>query len=317
MSYKPIIIQNFFRSGGSYLYDILNDQNDILGFYEPFHESLGSKERIQKEKENFNKLKKKLGHTNKEFYFQNFPENDEYILNFNSEKFERLLFLSKRNDYEKCKNYLEYLIELAKSKNKIPLFKVNRLYLNPDILESIISTKILLYRDPVSSFWSNIKLNRLNPFYYALNYHWKKKIDPFIELYDFIIKKNIQKIEIVDNKFNFQNEEQLNLHYSVFIFFWLKGLEENLKYNFLNIYYNDLINKEYQNEISKKIKNLTLLNSSFNEFKITENPIYKIIPKIVDDVKDLIINTIDTKQIKIELKSRNFNLNYKEIYELL
>ena len=71
MSYKPIIIQNFFRSGGSYLYDILNDQNDILGFYEPFHESLGSKERIQKEKENFNKLKKKLGHTNKEFYFQN------------------------------------------------------------------------------------------------------------------------------------------------------------------------------------------------------------------------------------------------------
>ena len=145
MSLKPIIIQNFFRSGGSYLYDILNNQNDILGFYEPFHESLGSKERIQKEKENFNKLKKKLGHTNKEFYFQNFPENDEYILNFNSEKFERLLFLSKRNDYEKCKNYLEYLIELAKSKNKIPLFKVNRLYLNPDILESIISTKILLY----------------------------------------------------------------------------------------------------------------------------------------------------------------------------
>ena len=94
-------------------------------------------------------------------------------------------------------------------------------------------------------------------------------------------------------------------------------MEENLKYNFLNIYYNDLINKEYQNEISKKIKNLTLLNSSFNEFKITENPIYKIIPKIVDDVKDLIINTINTKQIKIELKSRNFNLNYKEIYELL
>jgi len=231
MSLKPIIIQNFFRSGGSYLYDLFNNKSETLGFYEPFHESLSSNERIKVEKDNFDKFKNKLSHSNKEFYFENFL-NDEFILKFNSEKFQRLIFLMKRNDSEDCKEYLEYLISLAKKKNKIPLFKINRLYLNPDIINSISSSKIFLYRDPVSTFWSNIKLNRLNPFYYSLDYHWKEKIEPFKEIYDFVLKNKIQKIEIIDNKYNFRNEEQLNFHYSVFVFFWLKGLEENLKYNF-------------------------------------------------------------------------------------
>ncbi|MDC3060451.1 hypothetical protein OA072_01345, partial [Candidatus Pelagibacter sp.] len=69
MSLKPIIIQNFFRSGGSYLYDLFNNKSETLGFYEPFHESLSSKKRIKIERDNFNKLKEKLSHTNKEFYF--------------------------------------------------------------------------------------------------------------------------------------------------------------------------------------------------------------------------------------------------------
>ena len=72
MSLKPIIIQNFFRSGGSYLYDLFNNKSETLGFYEPFHESLSSNERIKVEKDNFDKFKNKLSHTNKEFYFENF-----------------------------------------------------------------------------------------------------------------------------------------------------------------------------------------------------------------------------------------------------
>ena len=284
MSLKPIIIQNFFRSGGSYIYDLFNNKSEILGFYEPFHESLGSKEKIKIEKNNFNKLKEKLNHTNKDFYFENFLD-DEFILRFNSEVFQRYIFLMKRNDTEKCREYLEYLINLTKPKKKIPLFKINRLYLNPDIINSIYSTKIFLYRDPVSTFWSNIKLNRLNPFYFSLNYHWREKIEPFYEIYDFTLKHKIQKIEIIDNKFNFKNEEQLNMHYSVFVFFWLKGLEENLNYDFFNIYYNDLLNKEYQNEISNKLKDLTSISINFNEFKMFNNPIYKIKPKISSEIK--------------------------------
>ena len=315
MSLKPIIIQNFFRSGGSYLYDLFNNKSETLGFYEPFHESLSSNERIKVEKDNFDKFKNKLSHSNKEFYFENFL-NDEFILKFNSEKFQRLIFLMKRNDSEDCKEYLEYLINLAKKKNKIPLFKINRLYLNPDIINSISSSKIFLYRDPVSTFWSNIKLNRLNPLYYSLDYHWKKKIEPFNELYDFVIKNKIQRIEIINNKFNFKNEEQLNLHYSIFVFFWLKGLEENLKYDFFNIYYNDLIDKEYQDEISNKLKDLTSFNINFIDFKIFNNPIYENKPKINDEIKNLIIKKIDTIKIKEELKNRKFDINFKEIYEL-
>ena len=315
MSLKPIIIQNFFRSGGSYIYDLFNNKSETLGFYEPFHESLSSKEKLKKEKDNFNKLKKELSHTNKEFYFENFLD-DEFILKFNSEKFQRFIFLMKRNDTEDCKEYLEYLIKIAKKKNKIPLFKINRLYLNPDIINSISSSKIFLYRDPVSTFWSNIKLNRLNPFYNSLDYHWKERIEPFKEIYDFVVKNRIQKIEIIDNKYNFRNEEQLNFHYSIFVFFWLKGLEENLKYDFIFIYYNNLANKEYQNEVSNKLNDLTSLNISFNEFKILENPIYKNKPKISDEIKNLIIKRIDSLKIKEELKNRKFDLNFKEIYEL-
>lgn len=315
MSLKPIIIQNFFRSGGSYLYDLFNNKSETLGFYEPFHESLSSNERIKVEKDNFDKFKNKLSHSNKEFYFENFL-NDEFILKFNSEKFQRLIFLMKRNDSEDCKEYLEYLINLAKKKNKIPLFKINRLYLNPDIINSISSSKIFLYRDPVSTFWSNIKLNRLNPFYYSLDYHWKEKIEPFKEIYDFVLKNKIQKIEIIDNKYNFRNEEQLNFHYSVFVFFWLKGLEENLKYNFFFIYYNNLENKEYQNDISNKLNDLTSISINFTDFKILNNPIYKMKPKISDEIKNLIIKRINTKKIKEELKSRKFDETFKEIYDL-
>ena len=46
MTNKHIIIQNFFRSGGSYLYDAFNTDPNIIGFYEPFHENLSSKEKI-------------------------------------------------------------------------------------------------------------------------------------------------------------------------------------------------------------------------------------------------------------------------------
>ena len=46
MSSKPIIIQNFFRSGGSYIYNLFNSNTNTLGFYEPFHESLSSVEKL-------------------------------------------------------------------------------------------------------------------------------------------------------------------------------------------------------------------------------------------------------------------------------
>ena len=130
------------------------------------------------------------------------------------------------------------------------------------------------------------------------------------------MKNRIQKIEIINNKYNFRNEEQLNFHYSVFVFFWLKGLEENLKYDFYSIYYNNLVNKKYKNEISKKLNDLTSFSINFADFKILNNPIYKNKPKISDEIKNLIIKRIDSHKIKEEFKNKEFDLNFKEIYEL-
>ena len=93
-------------------------------------------------------------------------------------------------------------------------------------------------------------------------------------------------------------------------------MEENLKYDFFNIYYNDLIVKEYQDEISNKLKDLTSFNINFIDFKIFNNPIYKNKPKISDEIKKLIIKRIDVLKIKEELKNSKLDLNFKEIYEL-
>ena len=147
MSLKPIIIQNFFRSGGSYIYDLFNNKSETLGFYEPFHESLGSKEKIKIEKNNFNKLKEKLNHTNKEFYFENFLD-DEFILKFNSEVFQRFIFLMKRNDTEECREYLEYLVNLTKTKNKIIYTPMLRMF-KGDLLAEVGLTN---YKDLMFNF---------------------------------------------------------------------------------------------------------------------------------------------------------------------
>ena len=51
---KSILIQNFFRFGGTYLYNQITEKNqNVLGFYEPFHEHLSDYERIKEEKKNF------------------------------------------------------------------------------------------------------------------------------------------------------------------------------------------------------------------------------------------------------------------------
>ena len=121
---KTIIIQNFFRSGGSYLYNVLNMDQNTMGFYEPFHENLSSFEKILNEKKKFLTNKKKLNHSNEEFYFKNFLENDEYISIFNSTKFQRYSFLLERNDTNDCVNYLNHLISKAQIKKKIRYLKL-------------------------------------------------------------------------------------------------------------------------------------------------------------------------------------------------
>jgi len=308
---KPIIIQNFFRSGGSYLYDVFNTNPKIIGFYEPFHENLSSPEKILQEKNNFLMNKKILNHNNNEFYFHNFPENDEYINLFNSKKFQRYTFLLERNDTHDCINYLNYLISIAKKKNKNPLLKINRLYLNPEIINKISAFKIFLFRDPVSSFWSNIKLNLLNPYYYSFKYHWQNNIYPFNEVYNFMIKKNIELIKIKNNSLYFKDKNQLNFHFSAFVLLWLIGLERNFKNNYLNIYYNNLSENSYRNSVIKKINDNTGFNIDLNNFKLGKLKIYETIPEIIPELKEIIQASVDFKIINKNLSTFYINQNFR------
>ena len=44
---SAIFIQNFFRFGGSFLYDQFIENNNLIGFYEPFHEDLSNYKKIR------------------------------------------------------------------------------------------------------------------------------------------------------------------------------------------------------------------------------------------------------------------------------
>ena len=313
MTNKHIIIQNFFRSGGSYLYDAFNTDPNIIGFYEPFHENLSSKEKILKEKNNFLENKKKKNHNINEFYFHNFPENDEYINLFNLKKFQRYTFLLKRDDTNDCINYLNYLISIAQKKNKISLFKINRLYLNPEIIDNIPAFKIFLFRDPISSFWSNINLNLLNPYYNSFKYHWINKMYPFNEVYNHMIKQNIELIKIKNNSLHFKDKNQLNFHFSAFILLWLIGLMRNFKKKYLNIYYNNLSENSYRNLVVKKINENTGFNINLDNFKLGKLKIYETIPEVIPELKKIIRASVDLKIVNENLSTFNIDQNFRNI----
>ena len=85
MEYKSIIIQNFFRAGGSYLYNQLAENKNIIGFYEPFHDVFNNSENYKTEEKEFKIKTKKLKHFSDEFYFKNYPINSDWFIKFHKD----------------------------------------------------------------------------------------------------------------------------------------------------------------------------------------------------------------------------------------
>ena len=309
---SAIFIQNFFRFGGSFLYDQFIENNNLIGFYEPFHEDLSNYKKINKDKENFNIIKKNLKHQNKQFYFENYPFNENWFKDFHKQNNQSKIFFITNNNYKIYKNYLENLIAYGSSKSLLPIFKINRLYFNPEILEIINTVKIFLFRKPISSFFSNIHLNLLNPYYVKIRYLAENDIQPFKNLWEIICLNNLKKIQRIKNNFNFVNEQQIKIHYSVFFFIWIFGLYQNFKSDFLFINYDDLYNKEYSNNISKKIFKKTSIQINFSQFKKINNSLYETNIEIDEKILSLIKNSINYNELKEILKKNSYNkiLNY-------
>ena len=303
--YQGVIIQNFFRFGGSYLYNSFIESNKTLGFYEPFHESLSNKKDYDFLKENFEKFKINQRHPNKEFYFSNFPIDSDWFIKFHKKNMPTMSFMLDRKDSKECKIYLSNLIEYSLSKKLIPVFKINRMYLNPEILNFSKIYNIFIIRDPVTSFWSNVFLNRLEPYYSSINVHSKNKINPFDKIVKIIESKKLEPIKMLKNKINFQNKSQMDLHFSIFFLIWIYGFYKNLKHDFLFINYNQLYEKKYSNNISDKIFKKTGIKINFNDFKINSFPIYNTIPNIDEEILAIIKETINYEELKMILSEKN------------
>ena len=304
---EAVVIQNFFRFGGSYLYNqIIESNNNIAGFYEPFHEHLSDHKRVKKEEEIFLEKSKRLRHFSKNFYFSNFPFEFDWFQNFHTNSNLRINhFDHSVEDVANCKEYLNGLIEHAQQKNLLPVFKINRIYFSPQILELKKTFNIFLIRQPVSSFFSNIDLNFLKPYYENINIQYMRNLQPFYDLWQIIENKNLKEISIKNNQLYFEGKEQLMLHYSIFFFLWIFGLSKNIGKNNLMINYDYLSNEEYSNSIQKEFNIKTNLFLNLDSFKKTDNKLHKMELNVIKEVCDLINKYIDCDKLKDELKKKN------------
>lgn len=305
---KAIIIQNFFRFGGSYLYTELTKNHNTIGFYEPFHENLVDKQKIYQEKNNFDYRRKKFNHPNLEFYFQNFPLNEKWFQEFHKSNIHTNFLSIRKESILNIQNYLRSLIDYGSSNSKLPIFKINRLYFNPEVLELDNVYKIFLFREPVSSFFSNIRLNLLKPYYDRIFNLASKKLEPFNSLWDIILMNKINHITLRENKIIFKTKKDFGVHYSVYYFIWLYGIYKNIQNDFLFINYNRLHQKDYSLDISKEIFNNCSIQVDFSNFN-KGNIINHKMPLSLDlNVSDLITKFIDLKKVKKFLLHTDFHL---------
>ena len=70
------------------------------------------------------------------------------------------------------------------------------MYLNPDTINLSNSFKIFIFRNPISSFFSNIGLNLLIPYYELIEIYANKRIEFFIEIQKFVVSQKLESMLI-------------------------------------------------------------------------------------------------------------------------
>ena len=138
-------------------------------------------------------------------------------------------------------------------------------------------------------------------------------IYPFNEVYNYVIKKNIELITIKNGSFHFKNKDQLNFHFSAFVLLWLIGLERNFRSNYLNIYYNNLSENNYRNLITQKINKIVDLDINLDSFKLRKLKIYETIPEIIPELKKITQECVNFKILNNNLSFFNIDQNFKNI----
>ena len=309
---KAIFIQNFFRSGGSYLYNQFIDHEKHIGFYEPFHEDLSDSQKIEEGRLKFKQRVKLLNHPNKEFYFQNFPMNEKWFKNFHTINKKLNFFFIKDQSVPTVQKYLIDLISYSASMHRLPIFKINILYLNPEILELDNIYKIFLFREPISSFFSNINLNLLRPYYYRIFLLANENIEPFKSIWNLGIKNKINHIVFKNNKIEFASKKDLEIHYSIFFFIWLFGLYKNFNFNFTFVNYSKLDELSYSKNISKEIMDYCGFEIDFSNFVKKKDKIYNLHIDICEEIIHLIKQFMNGEKVE-KILIENFDFLLKKI----
>ena len=312
MAYQSIIIQNFFRSGGSYLYNQFIDYKDVMGFYEPFHNVFTSEESFIKEEKEFFLKTKNLKHFSNEFYFKNYPTNLKWFKDFHKVYSPIKLFDTDIKNKVEFIKYLERLKSFANDKNFLPVFKINRMYLNPDTINLSNSFKIFIFRNPISSFFSNIGLNLLIPYYELIELYANKGIEFFIEIQKFIVSQKLEKIKIQDGNIRFFDRNQMESHFSVFFLVWFYGLDQNLKKKFFIIDYDKLQIEKYQKIIQSSLYENLNLHIDFHSFEKKMNKLYDMQINLKKEIKNIFNKFFDQNILKIY--SEDYKIEYLNNY---
>lgn len=239
---KGFIVTGFFRTGSTFVFDVLRQIENVKVLYEPYHPEIVDYVR-ETQKGNHGADKNFLGHSISENYF------NEYI-DIDSEEMESIFALKNRevnhpvlnsvSHHNELYNYLKFLIEYGSSNGEVPILQANRLNYCLDWLKVNFKEypTILIIRQPYDIYLSLKKIAA------------KQDIDLTIHSPEINFWNVNEIVNSLRLRYPFINEMPNEFYYRLcFVVVWI-NLIESKKADFV-LYYESLSNNKIARNLAR------------------------------------------------------------------
>ncbi|MBD3308401.1 glycosyltransferase [candidate division KSB3 bacterium] len=145
-----VFITARFRSGSTLLWNIFRQHPDVAAFYEPLHEKLPQWIASG--------VPPQSSHDHVDTYFSEYPPLDDLKKQHMSEFGVCRLYLDASDQHPQLRQYIQYLLDLARARHKIPVLQYNRVDFRLPWLKANFPEAILIHlsRSPRDQWCSSI-----------------------------------------------------------------------------------------------------------------------------------------------------------------
>ncbi|MAI63942.1 MAG: hypothetical protein CL600_03520 [Alteromonas sp.] len=296
---KPVLIHSMFRTGSSYFYAKLQQQNNLNCFYEPLHETLASltQENIVYQSNVTAKYHTRLGDKG---YWQDFstliPKNGKGVSNYTA-KFAYCAYYDNSKIDRDLISYLESLLNHAISKQKRPVLQFNRTGVRQrKIADSIPNSfNIYLLRDhktQFTSYYDSYLKNNKTGFLRTMlaTVLLNQDLPQLEDLVNLVpkIREFKFKFKSVKNFFDEGDEAiksfNLNELYTIFLYEWYFSLSEALNHNCIVINMDKLsMDVVYRRSIEK----ILLDNYIYLDLDDCNLPTRSVVSSVISNYEDI------------------------------